>query len=391
MLELFLCSIADDPAGLPVSPLRAGQAARARDHPVLGLVRAALGDHPVPDPDLEPDHDHLLLPPLDQGRHLGVPDRDHPAGDERPGGGDLRRDQPTGGGRAAPVPARQHRAGGGGRNGPPQDRRGRGRHGRGQVPARGGGGSHRPGARGAPAGHRRARGPRGGAAPQSRLGRGARRRAGARAGRHRSRAPSTRPWRAARPSCRRSSSSSRPRRRAPRRRCARPRSTSRRPWSWPGPTGSCSSSPCARATWSTRCSDPPASWCRSAGSRPSWPVSGRSSRRCMKVGMIGEVTCIAKPWQIVPVVVTEVQNVIASGQVRPTDTLVDVQQLATSRHHHGHPGAALPGSARRPAPGRQLHRQRLHQQPRGARRTPTSAPCAGSGSTPSTPSAWCTR
>jgi multidrug resistance efflux pump len=48
----------------------------------------------------------------------------------------------------------------------------------------------------------------------------------------------------------------------------------------------------------------------------------------LKVGMIGEVTCIATPWQIIPVVVTEVQNVIASGQVRPTDTLVDVQQLA---------------------------------------------------------------
>jgi len=44
--------------------------------------------------------------------------------------------------------------------------------------------------------------------------------------------------------------------------------------------------------------------------------------------MIGEVTCIAKPWQIVPMVVTEVQNVIAAGQIRATDTLVDVQQLA---------------------------------------------------------------
>jgi hypothetical protein len=48
----------------------------------------------------------------------------------------------------------------------------------------------------------------------------------------------------------------------------------------------------------------------------------------MKVGMIGEVTCIEKPWEVVPVVVTEVQNVIASGQVRATDQLVDVQQLA---------------------------------------------------------------
>jgi multidrug resistance efflux pump len=55
---------------------------------------------------------------------------------------------------------------------------------------------------------------------------------------------------------------------------------------------------------------------------------GQIEAQVLKVGMIGEVTCIAKPWQIVPVVVTEVQNVIASGQVRPTDTLMDVQQFA---------------------------------------------------------------
>lgn len=55
---------------------------------------------------------------------------------------------------------------------------------------------------------------------------------------------------------------------------------------------------------------------------------GQIEAQVMKAGMIGEVTCIAKPWQIIPVVVTEVQGVIASGQVRPTDQLVDVQQLA---------------------------------------------------------------
>ena len=55
---------------------------------------------------------------------------------------------------------------------------------------------------------------------------------------------------------------------------------------------------------------------------------GQIEAQVMKVGMIGEVTCIAKPWAIVPVVVTEVQNVIAAGQVRPTDQLVDVQQIA---------------------------------------------------------------
>jgi multidrug resistance efflux pump len=54
---------------------------------------------------------------------------------------------------------------------------------------------------------------------------------------------------------------------------------------------------------------------------------GQIEAQVLKVGMIGEVTCIAKPWAIVPIVVTEIQNVIASGQVRPTDTLVDIQQI----------------------------------------------------------------
>jgi multidrug resistance efflux pump len=48
----------------------------------------------------------------------------------------------------------------------------------------------------------------------------------------------------------------------------------------------------------------------------------------LKVGMIGEVACISKPWQIIPVVVTDVQRVIASGQVRASDQLMDVQQFA---------------------------------------------------------------
>ena len=57
---------------------------------------------------------------------------------------------------------------------------------------------------------------------------------------------------------------------------------------------------------------------------------GQIEAQVMKMGMIVEVTCIAKPWQTVPMVVTDVQNVIASGQARPTDQLVDVQQFAKS-------------------------------------------------------------
>ena len=55
---------------------------------------------------------------------------------------------------------------------------------------------------------------------------------------------------------------------------------------------------------------------------------GQIGAKVMKVGMIGEVTCIAKPWEVVPVVVTDIQNVIASGQVRSSDTLLDVQHFA---------------------------------------------------------------
>ncbi|MFO1104671.1 MAG: HlyD family secretion protein [Amaricoccus sp.] len=47
----------------------------------------------------------------------------------------------------------------------------------------------------------------------------------------------------------------------------------------------------------------------------------------LKPGMIGEITCAAKPFTIVPVVVTGVQPVIASGQFRPSDQLIDAGQL----------------------------------------------------------------
>jgi len=48
----------------------------------------------------------------------------------------------------------------------------------------------------------------------------------------------------------------------------------------------------------------------------------------MKPGMAAEATCVGKPFTIIPLVVTEVQDVIAAGQLRPTDQLVDVTQLA---------------------------------------------------------------
>jgi multidrug resistance efflux pump len=55
---------------------------------------------------------------------------------------------------------------------------------------------------------------------------------------------------------------------------------------------------------------------------------GQIEAGVMKVGMIGEVTCIAKPLEIIPMVVTEIQDVIATGQVRPTDQLIGVEQFS---------------------------------------------------------------
>lgn len=47
----------------------------------------------------------------------------------------------------------------------------------------------------------------------------------------------------------------------------------------------------------------------------------------LKVGMTAEVTCVSKPWTIIPMVVTDVQNYIAAGQFRAGEQLVDAQQV----------------------------------------------------------------
>jgi multidrug resistance efflux pump len=48
----------------------------------------------------------------------------------------------------------------------------------------------------------------------------------------------------------------------------------------------------------------------------------------MKSGMIAEVTCVSKPWTIIPMVVTTVQDFIAAGQFRGGEQLIDLQQTA---------------------------------------------------------------
>ncbi len=45
----------------------------------------------------------------------------------------------------------------------------------------------------------------------------------------------------------------------------------------------------------------------------------------VKPGTIAEMTCMSKPFRVIPMVITDVQTSIASGQVRPTDQMIDLQ------------------------------------------------------------------
>jgi multidrug resistance efflux pump len=54
---------------------------------------------------------------------------------------------------------------------------------------------------------------------------------------------------------------------------------------------------------------------------------GQIEAQVMKVGMVAEATCISKPWAIIPMVVTSVQDYIAAGQFRGGEQLIEAQQL----------------------------------------------------------------
>jgi multidrug resistance efflux pump len=49
------------------------------------------------------------------------------------------------------------------------------------------------------------------------------------------------------------------------------------------------------------------------------------SAQVIKKGGVAEMMCISKPFTIVPMVIVDVQDVIAAGQIRPSDSLVDAQ------------------------------------------------------------------
>jgi multidrug resistance efflux pump len=64
-----------------------------------------------------------------------------------------------------------------------------------------------------------------------------------------------------------------------------------------------------------------------AGQRGLQAGFGQIEAQVMKVGMIAEATCTSKPWTIIPMVVTSVQDFIAAGQFRGGEQLLEAQQV----------------------------------------------------------------
>jgi multidrug resistance efflux pump len=54
---------------------------------------------------------------------------------------------------------------------------------------------------------------------------------------------------------------------------------------------------------------------------------GQIEAQIMKVGMVAEATCVSKPFRVIPMVVTNVQDYIAAGQFRGGEQLVELQQV----------------------------------------------------------------
>jgi multidrug resistance efflux pump len=54
---------------------------------------------------------------------------------------------------------------------------------------------------------------------------------------------------------------------------------------------------------------------------------GQIEAQVMKRGMVAEATCVSKPWTVIPMVVTGVQDFIAAGQFRGGEQLIDPLQV----------------------------------------------------------------
>ena len=62
-----------------------------------------------------------------------------------------------------------------------------------------------------------------------------------------------------------------------------------------------------------------------AGRRARTGGFGQIEAQVLKVGMVAEATCISKPWTIIPMVITSVQDYIAAGQFRGGEQLLEAQ------------------------------------------------------------------
>ncbi len=65
-----------------------------------------------------------------------------------------------------------------------------------------------------------------------------------------------------------------------------------------------------------------------AGRRSLQAGFGQTEAQVMKIGMAAEATCVSKPWAVIPMVVTGVQDYIAAGQFRGGEQLIDAQQVS---------------------------------------------------------------
>jgi len=66
---------------------------------------------------------------------------------------------------------------------------------------------------------------------------------------------------------------------------------------------------------------------KGAGRRGLQAGFGQIEGQVMKAGMVAEVACISKPWTVIPMVVTDVQDYIAAGQFRGGEQLIDPRQV----------------------------------------------------------------
>jgi hypothetical protein len=65
-----------------------------------------------------------------------------------------------------------------------------------------------------------------------------------------------------------------------------------------------------------------------AGERGLQAGFGQIEAQVLKAGMVAEAACVSKPWTIIPMIITNVQDYIAAGQFRGGEQLIDVANAA---------------------------------------------------------------